>query len=501
MNMTEQRDALFRESEELRSFDSNIVESINDGILLEDASGHITYVNPAMARMLDSPAEDLIGQHSSTIVAPEAGEQVANETARRAEGPGSQYETDLLTSKGTRVPTIVSSRALFVGAEFAGVLSAFTDITERRRAEERLRKSEETARAILNATVESVALLDAQGTIVDLNETAAQRLGKARHDLIGIGLRDAVSQGILSPELYESRWATIREVVASGKPTRDEDQRSGRIMDTSYYPVLDEDGNAYGVAVFSRDITKQRRAEHESRLADRLATIGRLTAALTHEINYPLQAVQTNLELLADFDLEPEERRSRLSNSLSQVERLAAVTRQVLEFSVPGGDSRAEQSAGHIVEDAWTLMREHVRRAGIEAQIDVPQDPPTVFASPIALAQVLVNLIGNSVEAMPEGGHLRVRVNEEAGSAVIEVANDGPHLAADELSHIFDAFYTTKPGHAGIGLWTTQRIVEEHDGTISVANRDDGPGVLFTIRLPLARVSESANQRSEVAPE
>lgn len=319
--------------------------------------------------------------------------------------------------------------------------------------------------------------------------------------MIGTSITDFVSAGVLSPELGETRGATINEVVRTGRPVRFEDVRADMVLDNTYFPVFDDAGEVYRLAVFSRDITAQRRAEQLALWSDRLATIGRITAALTHEINNPLQALQTNLELLADFDPDPEVREDVLRSSIRLVERLATVTRDVLEFGLPGDDSNVMFDVGQAIEDAWTLMREHVRRAGIEAQICVPDHPPTVFGSPNAFAQVLVNLISNAVEAMVDGGRLHVRAAMAPDAVEIEIANDGPPMTAAELEHGFDPYYSTKPGHAGIGLWTTRRIVEAHHGTISAANRTDPPGVVFTIRLPRTHDGQAAGQPPTGRPE
>jgi PAS domain S-box-containing protein len=130
------------------------------------------------------------------------------------------------------------------------------DITERKRAEEALRESEETARALLNAPTESAILLDTKGTILALNETAAQRLGKSTDELVGLCLYD-----LFSPTVAKLRKARIDEAIRSGKHVRFEDERRGRTFDNSFYPVFDVRGKVKRVAVFAQDITERKRAE------------------------------------------------------------------------------------------------------------------------------------------------------------------------------------------------------------------------------------------------
>jgi PAS domain S-box-containing protein len=604
---------LHESSDRLRAFHQSIVEGVEEGILLEDATGIITYVNLAGAEMLGYGGDGLVGQHWSVTVAADAIDQVTRETAKRRRGVSSRYETCLVTRDGREVSAFVSARPLLEDGEFTGVLSVFTDITERlrtesalraseerlrtvlhnmpvmmvaldehlkplawnqecrrvtgysaaeivgnpralellypdatyrkrtmvgsieggdrdrvwerqvtckggetrwiawsnvsqrasvpgwstwgvgidvterKRAEDQLRRSGAAARAILDATVESVILIDNQAVIIDLNETAAQRLGRERQDLIGKGLGGLVADGVLTPELAAARWAAIQEVIRSSRPARFEDTRSGIIFDNHYYPVLDDEGTIGQVAIFSRDITDQRRAERQARRADRWATIGRMTGALTHEINNPLQAVRTNLELLADFELDPQEHRRRLRTSLREIERLAGVTHRLLEFSVPRDDNRTFVSVGSLIEDTWALMREQLRRAGIQIVTDVPADVQAVWAARPQLVQVLVNLINNAVEAMPQGGCLRLSARQEGNEVVIEVSDDGRHLTRDELEHAFDPYFTTKSGHSGMGLSISKGIVESHGGRIDATNLDGDRGVAFTFTLPMIK--------------
>jgi PAS domain S-box-containing protein len=140
------------------------------------------------------------------------------------------------------------------------------DVTERKRTEDALRDSEEKVQAILNATTESVLLLDKRGIFLVINKTAAQRFGRSVEEIVGLSAWDAAS-GLASPELLKSRTEHIDKVIRSGKPVRFEDERKGIIFDTSIYPIFDTDGKVSRVAIFGRDITKQRRAEQAMREA------------------------------------------------------------------------------------------------------------------------------------------------------------------------------------------------------------------------------------------
>ncbi len=138
------------------------------------------------------------------------------------------------------------------------------DITERKRAEDALRESEERVRAILDATTESVLLIDRQGAILTINETAARRFGKSVEEIVGLNALDAAS-GLVLPDLIKSRQEHICSVIRSGKPVRFEDRRGGIIFDSNMFPVFDEKGEVARLAVFARDITEQKKNEETLR--------------------------------------------------------------------------------------------------------------------------------------------------------------------------------------------------------------------------------------------
>ena len=361
------------------------------------------------------------------------------------------------------------------------------ELVERERAEEALRESEEMARAILDATTESVFLVDEQGTILTLNQTAAQRLGKRESELVGLGPQDLVSLGVVSPGLVKSREACIQEVIRSGDAVRLEDERNGIVFDGNMYPIFDARGNVTRLAIFARDVTARRRAEQQVARVERLAAMGRLAASLAHEINNPLQAIRSNLELALDFDLEAEQRESRLEIVRCEIERMIKIVRRMLDFSrIPDG-TRYPVPITHLIEKTLALANKQLQLDGIQVTVDCPAELPPVFVAPGQIAQLLLNLTINAIEATEGGGHLRIAARANGDMLALEVTNDGPLIPEEHLERVFEPFFTTKPDGTGLGLSICHTIVRQHGGTISVENLEGGQGVRFTVTLPVAR--------------
>jgi PAS domain S-box-containing protein len=357
---------------------------------------------------------------------------------------------------------------------------ALQEIAERIQMEEALRESEEKLQAVLNATTESVILVDAQGTVLALNQTAARRLGRDIDVIAGLH-----ASALLPPELLDSRLAAIDKVFRSGEPVQFEDEREGMVYDSSVYPVFDADGKVRRVAVFARDVTARRQAEQQAVQVERLAAMGQIAGALAHEINDPLQAVRSNLEMLVDFELGSDESRERLGIALEEVQYLGRVTHGVLEFTRPVEENFCRVSAAELLQKALALADERLKLARVQVVTTLPDQPVFILAVPHQIVQALFNLIANAVETMPHGGHLDIAVRANGDMATLSLSGCGTSLMQNQIEHLFDPFFADEVGNAGLGLWISRGIVERNRGTISVQTLEGDQGVAFTVALPL----------------
>lgn len=394
--------------------------------------------------------------------------------------PDSYYSEDdikLLTTLASQAAVIVENDHLYD--------KALQEIAERAQMEEALRESEEKLQAVLNATTESVFLLDDQGAVLSLNQTAARRLGKDIDAVAGLRASALVSSGVLPPELLDSRMAAIGKVFRSGEPIQFEDEREGKIYDSSVYPVFDADGKVRRVAVFARDITAHRQAEQRAVQAERLAAMGQIAGALAHEINNPLQAVRSNLEMLVDFDLGSDESRERLGIALEEIQYLGRVTHGVLEFTQPAKEDFRQVSVAELLQKALALADERLKLAHVQVATTLPDQPALIFAVPHQIVQALFNLIANAVETMPRGGRLDIAVRANGDMVNLSFTSSGTLFMSDQIEHLFDPFFADEVGNAGLGLWISRGIVERHRGTISVQTLEGDQGVTFEVALPL----------------
>lgn len=276
---------LYAETDKLRAFNENIVQSLEEGILLENAAGEITFVNRKAAELLGYTSEELAGRHWADIAVP--GRQANIETGGddSAEGVIIRYETALLTKDGRQMPVIVSARWLYEEGRLAGVLSAFTDITARRQAEAALRDREEQYRTLFESSPESITLLDLDGKILDCNDATAQITGMPKEQMVG---RPFTGLGLLREEDIPWQLATLSKLAkgeeAGPYELKIREGKEARWLEV--FPVaLKKDGAVYALQVIARDITKRRWAEEKIKQRnEELTVLNTIAAAVSQTL-------------------------------------------------------------------------------------------------------------------------------------------------------------------------------------------------------------------------
>jgi PAS domain S-box-containing protein len=222
---------------------------------------------------------------------------------------------------------------------------------------------------------------------------------------------------------------------------------------------------------------------------EKMTALGRLAATLAHEINNPLQAIQSHLELAIDFPLEAEERIECLRIAYQEIERLNEITRRVLTFARPIAAPTQLANVADLVQQTLALAGKKLQHSHIEVTTDLPPTPP-VSVAPNQLVQVFLNLVLNAIESIYDHGRINIALSIEEAQVVVRFANDGPPIPAENLPHIFEPFFSTKQEGTGLGLSTSQSLVEQYGGTLTVENLTDHTGVVFSVKLPCANLTD-----------
>jgi signal transduction histidine kinase len=237
-------------------------------------------------------------------------------------------------------------------------------------------------------------------------------------------------------------------------------------------------------AIAEREV-RLRSAQAELIHREKLAAMGRLVAQLSHEINNPIYNIQNCLEVLDRRGDPGDPNREFLALAREELQRMAVLTRQMLDQSRPLSDAAAPVDLNQIVQRVVTLAAPDIESNGVRVEYGLDPALPEIVAHPDAMQQVLANLVANALDSMPEGGTLRVATRFDAESVELSVEDTGGGIPPEHLPHIFEAFYTTRPGirGVGLGLFVSEGIVRGHRGQIDVESRLD-EGTRFIIRLP-----------------
>jgi two-component system sensor histidine kinase PilS (NtrC family) len=311
-------------------------------------------------------------------------------------------------------------------------------------------------------------------------------------NLTGISQEEAYDQpiGNLFPDL-----AHLLDCVTD--MTRGEFEYTSReglrmVFGFSAVPLEEKQENSASLIFNFRDITAIRRMEEALKRADRMALLGELSARMAHEIRNPLAAMSGSVQMLAEQGSIGENDRRLLSIVLRESCRLNKLITDFLAYARPSTPHRSPFGLRNLTEDLRLLLAADGRFGSIEIVNLIPADV-VIKADANQISQVLMNLLTNSADAMPEGGRIEIMANiptkGEPGSrkspqAVISITDNGQGIDSETALHLFEPFWTTKTAGTGLGLAIVYRIIEGHGGTINVESPPTG-GCIITISLPV----------------
>jgi signal transduction histidine kinase len=239
-----------------------------------------------------------------------------------------------------------------------------------------------------------------------------------------------------------------------------------------------------------RDITERKRLEKRLLQSERLATIGKMAARIAHEIRNPLSSISLNAELLEEevqaFQSENSTEAKGLIRAISEeVDRLTQLTEEYLQFSRLPRSQFAAASVNEVLEDLLDFMAPEIQKRNIKIEKNLAENLPEMYLDRAQLRQALLNIVRNALEAMRHGGVLGVRTRLlDKRTIEIAISDTGEGIPPENVSKIFDPFYTTKDVGTGLGLPMSQQIVTDHHGTLVCQSRP-GEGTTFFITLPV----------------
>jgi len=249
----------------------------------------------------------------------------------------------------------------------------------------------------------------------------------------------------------------------------------------------------------NRHLRKMKEMEDRIQLAERISSLGHLAAGVAHEIRNPLNAIGMGLQRLKREFLPPDEskREEYISFTeliLKEVRRVNGIIEQFLTLSRPFQLTLKESSLQDLLNHLVTLFREEASSLGITLEAEIPPDLPLVKIDPEKLTQALINIMKNGMQAMGQGGTLRVETKSLKDRVEVTISDSGSGIPPDQMEKIFNYYYTTKEKGVGLGLPLAHRIIEAHEGHLKIESRV-GVGTKVTVTLPVERRNEAGSRK------
>jgi two-component system, NtrC family, sensor kinase len=280
-------------------------------------------------------------------------------------------------------------------------------------------------------------------------------------------------------------WGKI--LLPLGRITRESELITHGASQGLISPFSDPNNEIYGLIVaFNRMVNELQRRQELLVQSAKNSIIGTLTPGITHEINNPINNIVLTLETLIEDNpiMPPEDRLQLYQDALEQADRAGDIVSNLLEFSRATPPQAEDVNLEELMNKTVQLLKNEFKRHRIKLFQEIDGSFPTLWLDKVGLQQVLVNLLLNSVEAMPKGGQLSIKLSRVKNEVQIDIADTGVGIPSKYLNQIFDPFFTTKKGSAGLGLSLSVTFIHNQGGRLEVQSIE-GLGTTFALIIPL----------------
>jgi two-component system cell cycle sensor histidine kinase/response regulator CckA len=487
------------------------LSSIGDGVITTDSEGIVTFMNDVASQLTGWEADEARSLPLSSvfrIVNENTGAEVESPVSRVLKDgviAGLANHTQLISKDGRRIPIDDSGAPIKYKDRMVGTVLVFRDIVERRRAEQQAGY----LAALVESSEDAIIGKSLDGIIQSWNASAARLFDYRTEEIVGRPMNELVPPDRLHEEAEILRKLGRGERVDHFETLRL--RKDGTLIDVSLTisPVRDKAGQIIGASHIARDITEQKRSAENMRQVQKLETLGVLAGGIAHDFNNLLVGILGNASLALDQLQADSPIRASLGGVIAAGHRAAQLTRQMLAYSGKGRFVIEPIDLSARIRETVVLIQAAIPHT-VELRLDLEQDPPGIEADASQIQQLVMNLIINGAEAIPEGrpGTVtitthRQEVDEQyvrtqaAGSigelkpgayVLLEIRDTGSGMDEATKARLFDPFFTTKFTGRGLGLAAVLGIVRGHRGSIRVSSTP-GQGSVFCVLFPTLGVA------------
>jgi PAS domain S-box-containing protein len=479
-----------------------ILGSAMDGVITVDSDHNIVLFNSAAEKIFGCSAGEVIGTPIDRFV---PGQLRRKHSAGFEDFSHSHRQSRFgdftaVTAGGREFPVEASVSQIEVSGQKLYTI-ILRDITERRLAEEQqqqlqssITKAAAEWRLTFDAVTAAILVLDMNGKIERLNLAAKQLIGVEHYE-------DALGRPILDFATREP-WREIAKLIPGTVESRSPvscqvGEEGGRTWDLSALIAANE-GVEERVIIFVRDVTQIIALQASLRRSEAMASMGTLVAGVAHEVRNPLFGISSTVDTFEACFGDRSEFGEYISILRGEVERLRKLMQELLEYGRPPTDEHSAGSVNDVIESAIRACYFSAKQAEVTVKAAPTDALQPVLMNPARLVLLFKNLIENAVQHSPKGSEVLIETQRAGNhSAVVcNVADSGPGFREQDLSRVFEPFFSRRQSGTGLGLSIVQRIVEEHGGAVRAGNRDGG-GAIVQVSLPALQISEAGSDHAK----
>jgi PAS domain S-box-containing protein len=477
---------------ELKELNEGIIQSMTEGIIVENADEIVTFINPATERLLGYSSQELLGCHWKTFIPADQYPIIEEANILRKQGKTSRYEVELQRKDGRRIPVLVSGSPTFENKGFSGTVAVFTDITELKQAKEEIEKRRHYLESVLHDAPDAIVTVNASHRITEWNPGAERVFGYKRSEVIGKNIDDIVTR----PDMLEGAKVLTRKTLSGEKVLPHEVVRYRKdrtpvnvIVAGSPIKIGNE---LHGVVAVYTDITERKKAE--KKIEEFLKELERSNTELeefayvvSHDLKAPLRAINQLAGWLSEDygHALDDEGREHIGLLLTRVKRMDNLIDGILQYS-RAGRIREKKEKTDLNKAVQEIIENIAPPDSI--RVTIKKKLPVILAERVRIQQVFQNLIGNAIKYMDKPkGEIEVSCADDGDMLRFSVSDNGPGIDEKYHEKIFQIFQTLesrdKRESTGVGLSVVKKIVELYGGRVWVES-EVGKGSTFFFTLP-----------------
>lgn len=468
----------------------DLLENANDFIFTLDQRGNFVYLNNRFHPLTGFDKTLWLNQPLIDLITPDFRGVVNKQYDLAHQGKARVFEAQIQSNYSQNPVISFSITPIFEKGEITGSMGIGRDVTETKKMEKEILELKNFNESIIQSMEAGLLTVDLNETITSLNTGGEKIFHWNASEVIGKSICS-----LLTPEEIDK---LLHKSISPGSRRFSREMEIHTKNDSTIYigfttmNWLDNRGEKMGKIVSFRDISQIKQMQTEVIRMDRLASLGVLASGIAHEIKNPLAGIKTMAQACEEEFEFDDPKKEYLTRIIRQVNRLDELLKTFFTYAKPNPPNRDKNHIVDILNEVKNLVSNRMQKCKVEYQEIIEEQFPAIHVDANQIQQVLLNLLLNAIDAMPEGGKLTVQANKKSDlidsrDVEIFISDTGQGIPKEKLETIFDPFFTTKSNGLGLGLSIVYRIIQEHNGEIRVESLENR-GTRFIVTLPIGDV-------------